>query len=151
MKQKLAAWSSSVALLALLSAASAQTLTHRYSFFNEANGSATATDTVASANGTLHGSAAITGGQLVLNAMGATARSLPNAGGLTGLLDKPNICGVSNAIDNNASFCPPRPPSGATCPPNPNAAPKSPASFTKSTYSVSLPATASSAFYRLVQ
>ncbi len=33
----------------------AQTLTHRYSFFNEPKGSTVATDLVASANGTMQG------------------------------------------------------------------------------------------------
>ena len=59
---------------------SAQTLTHRYSFFNEPNGSTTATDLVASANGTLQGGAVITGGQLVLNGASGTYLNLP--GGL---------------------------------------------------------------------
>jgi Glycosyl hydrolase catalytic core/Concanavalin A-like lectin/glucanases superfamily/Ricin-type beta-trefoil lectin domain-like len=59
---------------------SAQTLTHRYSFFNEPNGSLTATDLVASANGTLQGGAVITGGQLVLNGASGTYLNLP--GGL---------------------------------------------------------------------
>ena len=58
----------------------AQTLTHRYSIFNEPNGSTTITDVVASANGALHGTAAITGGQLVLNGMSGNYASLP--GGL---------------------------------------------------------------------
>ena len=61
-------------------AVSAQTLTHRYSFFNEPNGSMTATDLVASANGTLQGGAVITGGQLVLNGASGTYLNLP--GGL---------------------------------------------------------------------
>ncbi len=59
---------------------SAQTLTHRYSFFNEPNGSTTATDVVASANGTLQGGAVITGGQLVLNGASGAYLNLP--GGL---------------------------------------------------------------------
>lgn len=59
---------------------SAQTLTQRYSFFNEPNGSTTATDLVASANGTLQGGAVITGGQLVLNGASGTYLNLP--GGL---------------------------------------------------------------------
>ena len=42
------------------------TLTHRYSFFNETDGSLIATDLVAGANGTLVGAANITGGQLVI-------------------------------------------------------------------------------------
>ncbi len=61
-------------------AASAQSLTHRYSFFNEPNGSTTATDVVAAANGTLKGGASITGGQLVLNGASGNYASLP--GGL---------------------------------------------------------------------
>jgi hypothetical protein len=59
---------------------SAQTLTHRYSFFSEPNGSTVATDLVASANGTLQGAAAITGAQLVLNGASGTYLNLP--GGL---------------------------------------------------------------------
>ena len=57
--------------------ASAQSLTHRYSFFNEPNGSIVATDLVASANGTLKGSAAITGGELMLNGSIGTYLNLP--------------------------------------------------------------------------
>ena len=49
------------------------TLAHRYSFFNEPDGSLTATDTVAAANGTLVGSANITGGQLVIPNTAQTA------------------------------------------------------------------------------
>jgi hypothetical protein len=79
-KQKLAAWSASFALLALLPTAFAQTLTHRYSFFHEANGSTTAVDLVGAANGTLAGAAAITGGQLVLNGASGCYANLP--GGL---------------------------------------------------------------------
>jgi Glycosyl hydrolase catalytic core/Ricin-type beta-trefoil lectin domain-like len=56
---------------------SAQTLTHRYSFFNEPDGSTTATDLVASANGTLHGGAIIVGGQMVLNGTSGTYLNLP--------------------------------------------------------------------------
>jgi hypothetical protein len=56
---------------------SAQTLTHRYSFFNEPNGSTTATDLVASANGTVQGGAVINGGQLVLNGTSGTYLNLP--------------------------------------------------------------------------
>jgi hypothetical protein len=52
-------------------------MTHRYSFFSEANGSATAIDTVGSANGTLNGDAAITNGQLILNGATGTYLSLP--------------------------------------------------------------------------
>jgi len=59
---------------------SAQTLTHRYSFFNEPNGSTVATDLVASAHGTVQGGAVITGGQLVLNGASGTYLNLP--GGL---------------------------------------------------------------------
>jgi len=59
---------------------SAQTLTHRYSFFNEPNDSTVATDLVASANGTVQGGAVITGGQLVLNGASGTCLNLP--GGL---------------------------------------------------------------------
>jgi hypothetical protein len=57
----------------------AQTLTHRYSFFNEPNGSTTITDAVASANGTVQGSAAITSGQLVLNGSSGNYGKLPGA------------------------------------------------------------------------
>ena len=72
-----------VAALALtirLPAASAQTLTHRYSFFNEANGSTSVVDSVGAANGSLKGAAAITGGQLVLNGASGCYANLP--GGL---------------------------------------------------------------------
>jgi hypothetical protein len=57
---------------------SAQTLTHRYSFFNEPNGSTVATDLVASANGTLQGSVAISGGELILNGASGTYLNLPS-------------------------------------------------------------------------
>jgi hypothetical protein len=63
--------------------ASAQTLTHRYSFFSEPNGSTTLTDTVASANGSVQGAATITGGQLVLNGSSGNYGKLP-AGLMTG-------------------------------------------------------------------
>jgi len=46
--------------------AAAPILAHRYSFFNEPSGSLIATDSVAGFNGTLQGSANITGGQLVI-------------------------------------------------------------------------------------
>src|ERR1035438_7390719 len=59
-------------------AVSAQTLTHRFSFFNEPNGSTVATDLVASANGTVQGGAVITGGQLVLNGTSGTYLNLPS-------------------------------------------------------------------------
>ena len=59
-------------------AVSAQALTHRYSFFNEPNGSTVATDLVATADGTLQGGAAITGGQLVLNGNSGTYLNLPS-------------------------------------------------------------------------
>ena len=59
------------------SSISAQTLAHRYSFFSEPDGSTVATDLVASANGTLQGGAAITGGQLVLNGASGTYLNLP--------------------------------------------------------------------------
>jgi len=49
------------------------TLAHRYSFFNEPDGSLTATDSVAGFNGTLVGSASITGGQLVIPNTAQTA------------------------------------------------------------------------------
>jgi autotransporter-associated beta strand protein len=55
-------------------------LIHRYSFFQEPNGSLTATDVIAGANGTLAGSANITGGKLVLNGTSGTYANLP--GGL---------------------------------------------------------------------
>lgn len=73
----LAVW---LALSLLPTCLFAQTLTHRYSFFNQPNGSLTATDSVAGANGTLQGAAAITGGQLVLNGASGTYLNLP--GGL---------------------------------------------------------------------
>jgi hypothetical protein len=68
------------ALLLFQLTASAQTLTHRYSFFAEPDGSQTATDTVAQANGILNpngGDANITGGQLVLDGTGGTYVELP--------------------------------------------------------------------------
>jgi hypothetical protein len=46
--------------------AAAPILAHRYSFFNEPDGSLVVTDSVAGFNGTLQGSASITGGQLVI-------------------------------------------------------------------------------------
>ena len=49
------------------------TMTHRYSFFNEPDGSLTATDSVARADGTLNGAADITGGQLVIPNTAQTA------------------------------------------------------------------------------
>ena len=49
------------------------TLTHRYSFFNEPNGSLIATDSIAGFNGTLMGSANITGGLLVIPNTAQTA------------------------------------------------------------------------------
>ena len=49
------------------------TMTHRYSFFNEPDGSLVATDSVARADGTLMGSANITGGQLVIPNVGTPA------------------------------------------------------------------------------
>ncbi len=69
-----------VSLFLMPSCLFAQTLTHRYSFFNQPNGSLTATDSVAGANGTLQGAAAILGGQLVLNGTSGTYLNLP--GGL---------------------------------------------------------------------
>jgi len=58
--------------------ASGQTLAHRYSFFNEPNGSTTATDLVAAAHGTIQGGAVITGGQLVLNGVSGSCLNLPS-------------------------------------------------------------------------
>ena len=52
-------------------------LTHRYSFLSEPNGSTTATNIVASANGTLQGSAVITNGQLMLSGVTGTYVTLP--------------------------------------------------------------------------
>ena len=52
-------------------------LTHRYSFFQEPNGSLSATDSVAAANGTLAGAAAISDGQLVLDGTSGTYVNLP--------------------------------------------------------------------------
>lgn len=69
-----------LALLILRPAASAQTLAHRYSFFNLANGSTNVADSVGAANGSLKGAAAITGGQLVLNGASGCYANLP--GGL---------------------------------------------------------------------
>jgi hypothetical protein len=48
-------------------------LAHRYSFFNEPDGSLIATDSIAGFNGTLVGSANITGGQLVIPNTAQTA------------------------------------------------------------------------------
>jgi hypothetical protein len=67
----------SIALWILLPAGSAQTLTHRYSFFNETNGSTTAVDAVGGATGSLYGGAAITGGQLVLSGASGCYAELP--------------------------------------------------------------------------
>jgi hypothetical protein len=78
--RRLAACGGLMILLLMPLVVSAQTLTHRYSFFNEPNGSMTATDLVASANGTLQGGAVITGGQLVLSGASGTYLNLP--GGL---------------------------------------------------------------------
>ena len=64
----------------VLSIAPTAVLMHRYSFFNEPNGSLTATDSIAGANGTLQGSAAVTGGKLVLNGTSGAYVNLP--GGL---------------------------------------------------------------------
>ena len=55
-------------------------MTHRYSFFSEANGTTSALDTVAGANGTLQGAAVVTNGQVVLNGATGTCVNLP--GGL---------------------------------------------------------------------
>ena len=51
----------------LAPAVGAQILTHRYSAFNEPNGSRMVTDAVASAGGTLKGGATLPGGKIVLN------------------------------------------------------------------------------------
>jgi hypothetical protein len=66
-------------------------LAHRYSFFDEPSGSLVATDSVAGFNGTLQGSANITGGQLVIPNTAQTAPApdyllLPN-GILTNSVD----------------------------------------------------------------
>jgi hypothetical protein len=76
--RSLAVVGSMLFLLLLPWMVSAQTLTHRYSFFNEPDGSTTATDLVASANGTLHGGAVVAGGQLVLNGTSGTYLNLPS-------------------------------------------------------------------------
>ena len=55
-----------------------QTLTHRYSFFNAANGATTAIDSIGSANGTLYGNAAISNGLLRLNGTSGTYLGLPS-------------------------------------------------------------------------
>lgn len=65
-------------LVAVPHAVPAQTLAHRYSLFSEANGSTIVTDVVASANGTLQGSAAISGGQLLLNGANGAYLNLPS-------------------------------------------------------------------------
>jgi hypothetical protein len=78
--RRLGAGGCSLLVLVVPLLVSAQTLTHRYSFFNEPNGSTNATDLIASANGTVQGGAVITGGQLVLNGVSGTYLNLP--GGL---------------------------------------------------------------------
>ncbi len=59
-------WSFAV-LLAMQLTASAQTLTHRYSFYSEADGATNAVDLVGTNNGTLVNDAAISGGKLQLD------------------------------------------------------------------------------------
>jgi hypothetical protein len=54
-------------LVAMQLTASAQTLTHRYSFFSQADGSTNAVDVVGTANGTCFDDAVVTGGQLLLD------------------------------------------------------------------------------------
>lgn len=65
------------ALLAMTRGGEAQTLTHRYSLFSEANGSTSLVDLVGTANGSLAGGAAITGGQLTLSGASGCYASLP--------------------------------------------------------------------------
>ena len=90
----------------------APTLMHRYSFFNEPDGSLTATDSVAGFNGTLQGSASIAGGQLVIpnTAQSAPAPDyllLPN-GILTNAVDGigTNLNDPAVTVEAWASFAP---------------------------------------------
>src|SRR5208283_698860 len=62
-------WSCAALLLTQLTA-TAQTLTHRYSFLSEADGATNAVDVVGTANGTFGGDATIAGGQLILDGTG---------------------------------------------------------------------------------
>jgi hypothetical protein len=77
-KRNLAVCGSLLVAWLIPAAVSAQTLTHRYSFFNEPNGSTVATDLVATANGTVQGGAVIIGGRLVLNGTSGTYLNLPS-------------------------------------------------------------------------
>src|SRR5271157_2200990 len=63
---------SCAALLAAQLTASAQTLAHEYSFWNDADGTTNAPDVIGGNNGTLMGSAAILGGQLQLDGTAGT-------------------------------------------------------------------------------
>ncbi|MGC9942537.1 MAG: LamG-like jellyroll fold domain-containing protein [Verrucomicrobiota bacterium] len=90
----------------------APTLMHRYSFFNEPDGSLTATDSIAGFNGTLQGSASITGGQLVIPNTAQTAPApdyllLPN-GILTNAVDGigTNLNDPAVTVEAWASFAP---------------------------------------------
>jgi hypothetical protein len=74
-------------------------LAHRYSFFNEPSGSLTATDSVAGFNGTLQGSASITGGQLVIP---NTAQTAPAPDYL--LLPNGILTNSVNGIGTNFNF-----------------------------------------------
>jgi hypothetical protein len=79
--------------------AAAPVLAHRYSFFNEPSGSLTATDSVAGFNGTLEGSASITGGQLVIP---NTAQAAPAPDYL--LLPDGILTNAVNGIGTNFNF-----------------------------------------------
>ena len=69
--------------------AAAPVLAHRYSFFNEPDGSLVATDSVAGFNGSLQGAANIAGGQLVIP---NTAQTAP----------APDYCLLPNGVLTNA-------------------------------------------------
>ncbi|HWY32716.1 MAG TPA: LamG-like jellyroll fold domain-containing protein, partial [Candidatus Acidoferrum sp.] len=79
--------------------AAAPILAHRYSFFNEPSGSLIATDSVAGFNGTLQGSANITGGQLVIP---NTAQAAPAPDYL--LLPNGILTNSVNGIGTNFNF-----------------------------------------------
>jgi hypothetical protein len=83
----------------IVAQSAAPILAHRYSFFNEPNGSLIATDSVAGFNGTLQGSANITGGQLVIP---NTAQAAPAPDYL--LLPNGILTNSVNGIGTNFNF-----------------------------------------------